>query len=567
MKDATAEAKTIKRNASSLMIAFLVIALMAGCRMQGSLSKPAAASVSEETAALPNILIIVADDLGYSDLGAFGGEISTPNLDALAMDGLLLTNFFVGGTCSPTRSMLLSGVDHHIAGLGTMTEHIQENQIGQPGYEGYLNDRVISIADRLKSANYRTYMTGKWHLGMTKETSPNARGFDKSFVLLNGGAGHFDQTGLHAKVHPAPYRRDTEMVDLPEDFTYSSDFYTETLIDYMESGRETGDPFFAYLSYTAPHWPLQAPPEDIAKYAGRYDKGWHALQAERFARMKSLGLVPESARLPKIVTDWPAWENLDPETRAYEARRMEVFAAMVDRMDQQVGVLIDYLKRSNQFDNTVIIFLSDNGPEGAALQDIEPFLSYIPNFDSSLEALGTAASYTFLEERWAQAINTPYSLFKGMASDGGSHVPAFITYSGFSNQGGRYDGNLSVMDIAPTLLDLTDIEEGEGVTHPIQGKSILPLLTNQVDTVRGASEGIGYELFNKRYYRKGKWKVVHQHKPWGPNDWQLFDMLADPGETNDLSNEYPEIRARLISAWEDHALENGIVLGEGMPDR
>lgn len=541
--------------------------LIAACAQPGSVPE-AGSEAPDAQVVQPNILIIVADDLGYSDLGAFGGEIATPNLDALINDGLMLTNFFVGGTCSPTRSMLMSGVDHHLAGLGTMGEHIQDNQVGQPGYEGYLNDRVITISERLQSAGYETYMTGKWHLGMTEETSPAARGFDKSYVLLNGGAGHFDQTGLHAKIHPAPYREDGLSVDLTEDFSYSSDFYTQTMINYLDAGRETDQPFFAYLAYTAPHWPLQAPPEDMAKYQGRYDAGWHAIQAERLDRMQALGLVSETATLPDIVTDWPAWEELDPETRVYEARRMEVFAAMVDRLDQQVGILIDYLKSTDQYDNTVIIFMSDNGSEGAALQDIEPFASYIPTFDDSLEALGTAASYVFLEERWAQVGSTPYGLFKGMASDGGSHVPAFITHSGFANQSGRYDGNLSVLDIAPTLLELAGVEETlqDGI-YPLQGKSVLPLLLGSTDAVRAEAEGIGYELFNKRYYRRGNWKAVHQHAPWGPDDWQLFDMSADPGETNDLSAEHPDIRASLIAAWQAHADANGIVLGEGMPDR
>lgn len=551
------------------LLTTFVIGLLTACSNVSDTDQPPLTPAAETEADVPpNVLIIVVDDLGFSDLGVLGGEIATPNLDALASDGLLLTNFFVGGTCSPTRSMLLSGVDHHLVGLGTMREHIQTNQVGLPGYEGYLNDRAITISQRLKPAGYRTYVTGKWHLGMSEETSPAARGFDKSFVLLNGGAGHFDQTGLHARVDPAPYREDGLSVDLGEDFTYSSDFYTNKLIGYLEADKDKGTPFFAYLAYTAPHWPLQAPPEDIAKYQGRYDAGWQAIQAERFEKQKAMGLVSESAILPEIVTDWPAWETLDPETRAYEAKRMEVFAAMVDRTDQQIGVLIDYLKTSGQYDNTVIIFMSDNGSEGAALQDIEPFVSWIPEFDPSLDALGTAESYAFLEERWAQVGDTPFALFKGMASDGGSHVPAFITYGGFDRQAGRYDGILSVLDIAPTLLDLADLEEEQidGV-YPLQGRSLVPLLNAEVETVRGDRVGIGYELFNKRYYRRGDWKVVHQHAPWGPDDWQLFNMASDPGETNDVSADYPELTAELIAAWQAHAEKNGIVLGEGVPER
>ena len=540
--------------------------VLLGCSQDVPISETA--TTLTESSSRTNFLIIVADDLGYSDLGAYGSEIDTPHIDKLAREGLMLTNFYVGGTCSPTRSMLMSGVDHHLVGLGAMSEHIAPNQIDQPGYEGYLNKSVVTIADRLSEADYQTYMAGKWHLGLTEETSPAARGFDRSYALLPGGAGHFDQTGLHKKVHPAAYREDGEAAVLPADFGYSTDFYTRTMIDYIESGLNTDQPFFGYLAYTAPHWPLQAPPEDIAKYKGRYDAGWQVIQQERFKRMKDLSLVPETAQLPAIETDWPAWEDLPPETRAYEARRMEVFAAMVDRLDKQIGVLIDYLKAENLYDNTVILFISDNGSEGAALQDIEPFTTYIPGFDGSLDALGTKDSYVFLEERWAQVGSTPYRLFKGMASDGGSHVPAFIKYAGAKNQGARYDGLLSILDIAPTLLDFAGIEEQQMPSmFPLQGKSILPALDLPAQNIRRENEGLGYELFNKRYYRSGKWKVVHQHEPWGPNDWQLYDVSKDPGESRDLSQEHPEQLDRLVSAWQVYAEENGVVLGNTPPER
>lgn len=519
----------------------------------------------------PNFLVIVADDLGYSDLGIYGGEIDTPNIDQLARDGLMFTNFFVAGTCTPTRAMLLTGVDHHRAGLGNMTEHIAPNQIDQPGYEGYLNDRVVTVSERLNDAGYRTYVAGKWHVGKTPESYPSGRGFDKSFVLKPGGASHFDEAGLHKKVHPAPYLENGEKAGLPEEFKYSTDFYTERLIKYLESERGSEEPFFAYLPYTAPHWPLQAWPKDIAKYEGAYDAGWEVVRQSRLKRMIELGLVPSGTAVAGIQTDFPAWEDLSEEERRFEARRMEIFAAMVDRVDQKVGELISYLKETDQFENTVIVFMSDNGSEGFPLQELPIFANWIPRFDNSYENLGAENSYMFLEERWAQVSNTPNKLFKGMPTDGGIRVPAFVTYRGFKNQSARYDGLVHVMDITPTLLSLAGLEtniteyEGRNV-YPVEGKSMLAAL-NATGPIRTENEGLGWELFNKRAYRKGDWKVVHMHPPWGHEGWHLYNVANDPGETTDVSEKHPEIFKNLIADWENYADTNGVILGNIPPDR
>ncbi|MEM8935989.1 MAG: arylsulfatase [Pseudomonadota bacterium] len=520
----------------------------------------------------PNFLIIVADDLGYSDLGAYGGEINTPNLDRLSKEGLLFTNFYVAGTCAPTRAMLLTGVDHHRAGLGNMVEHIAPNQRNQPGYEGYLNERVVTMSERLQDAGYRTYMAGKWHVGSSENSSPAARGFDRSFVLVRGGANHFDNTGLNGKQHPAPYREDGVKTSLPEDFSYSTDFYTDKLIQYLDESKDSDEPFFAYLTYTAPHWPLQAPPENIAKYEGVYDAGWKVIQEARLNRMKKLGLVSMEATAPEIVTKYPAWGELSDHTRQVEARRMEIFAAMVDRLDRKVGELIAFLKETGQYDNTVILFMSDNGNEGAALQNLPIFADWIPRFDNSLDNMGEADSYVMIEERWAQVSMTPHRLFKGMPSDGGIRVPAFITYGGFKNQGARHDGVLHVMDIAPTLLSLAGLEpsvttyEGREV-YPVQGLSMLAALNDPAGSVRGEDDGLGWELFNKKAYRKGKWKVVHMHQPWGPDAWQLFDLSVDPGEANDLADVHPEILDTLVGEWDAYAEVNGVILGDKPPER
>ena len=292
----------------------------------------------------PNILLIVADDLGFSDIGPYGGEISTPALDQLAREGVQLSNFHVLPTCSPTRSVLLSGMDNHRAGLGTMGEFVTPEMEGSPGYAGYLNFEVAPLPEVLKRAGYHTYMAGKWHLGSTEETSPHARGFEETFVLLQGGGSHWSDRKPLCPPETLVYRRNGKEVEsLPEDF-YSSRYYTDRMLEWIEQGRADGRPFFGYLAYTAPHDPLHAPAEYTAKYKGKYDQGWDALRQERLASLKRLGMVPEDAvpfpRLPNV----KAWKKLSKKERALAARDMEVYAAMVDYMDEQIARVFDYLE-------------------------------------------------------------------------------------------------------------------------------------------------------------------------------------------------------------------------------
>ncbi|RTX39210.1 arylsulfatase, partial [Pseudomonas aeruginosa] len=297
----------------------------------------------------PNFLVIVADDLGFSDIGAFGGEIATPNLDALAIAGLRLTDFHTASTCSPTRSMLLTGTDHHIAGIGTMAEALTPELEGKPGYEGHLNERVVALPELLREAGYQTLMAGKWHLGLKPEQTPHARGFERSFSLLPGAANHYgfeppydESTPRILKGTPALYVEDERYLDtLPEGF-YSSDAFGDKLLHYLKE-RDQSRPFFAYLPFSAPHWPLQAPQEIVEKYRGRYDAGPEALRQERLARLKELGLVEADVEAHPVLALSREWEALNDEERAKSARAMEVYAAMVERMDWNIGRVVDYL--------------------------------------------------------------------------------------------------------------------------------------------------------------------------------------------------------------------------------
>jgi arylsulfatase A-like enzyme len=309
----------------------------------------------------PNFLVILADDLGFSDIGAFGSEIDTPNLDRLAHAGIRLTDFHSAPACSPTRAMLLTGTDHHVAGIGTMLEVAVPGFRGAPGYVGYLNDRVVALPELLRDAGYLTLMSGKWHLGHTIERSPWARGFERSFALLPAGASHYGgAAGRGFSPVPTLYTEDDQFVTVGEDF-YSSDSYTDTLLGYFRERAEDDDrPFFAYLPFQAPHWPLQAPDESVAKYRGRYDAGPDALREERLASLKRLGLcAPDVEPHPVVADGAPEWADMTDEERAISARSMEVYAGMVDRMDWNIGRVIDYLAETGELDNTVVMFMSD----------------------------------------------------------------------------------------------------------------------------------------------------------------------------------------------------------------
>ena len=344
----------------------------------------------------PNFLVIVADDLGFSDIGAFGGEIDTPNLDRLAHAGIRFTDFHSAPACSPTRSMLLTGTDHHIAGIGTMLEVAPPGFKGAPGYEGYLNDRVVALPELLRDAGYLTLMAGKWHLGNTIDRTPWARGFERSFALLPGGASHYGNVPGDFLPALSLYTEDDQFVSVDDDF-YSSDFYADTLLRYFRERTDDDDrPFFAYLPFQAPHWPLQAPEETIAKYRGRYDAGPDALREERLAALKRLGLCPPDVAAHPVVADGePEWSDMSADEQALSARTMEVYAAMVDRMDQNIGRVIDYLTETGELDNTVVIFMSDNGAEGAIVEAM-PILGGLiaaeieKNWDNSLDNLGAA---------------------------------------------------------------------------------------------------------------------------------------------------------------------------------
>ncbi|UKK84455.1 arylsulfatase [Sphingopyxis sp. BSN-002] len=516
----------------------------------------------------PNFLIIVADDLGYSDVGAFGGEIRTPNLDRLALAGIRLAGFHTAPTCSPTRSMLLSGTDNHLAGLGTMAEMIRPTQQGQPGYEGYLRGDVATLAERLSEGGYRTLFSGKWHLGLTPGQDPHVRGFQRSFALLQGGHNHF---GTDVGSTATYTEQGRPLARLPADF-YSSDYFASRLIDFLgeQRGAGGGKPFFAYLAFTAPHWPLQAPAGDIARYKGRYDAGFDALREQRLARQRALGILPDN-----VVPHTPrnrdgSWDSLTADQQRTAARNMEIYAAMVDRLDQNVGRVIDALRASGELDNTVIVFLADNGAEAldAGTTGAEMLGRYTKGADNSFANRGAATSYVTYGAGWAQAATAPSWLTKGYQSEGGTRTVAFLSGAGIPRRDGAESQFLSVADIAPTLLDLAQVDPattrvGGRAVRPITGRSWAAWLRDPELRVYGAEDGVGSELFGSRAYRQGDWKLTDI----GDGIWRLFDIAHDPGETRDLSLTEPGRRERLAAAWERYAREVGVIAPDSIPYR
>jgi len=400
----------------------------------------------------------------------------------------MLTNFHVLPTCSPTRSVLLSGVDNHRAGMGTMGEIKTPEMEGHPGYAGYLNFEVAALPEVLRAGGYHTYMAGKWHLGSEEETIPYARGFEETFILAPGGGSHWQDRKPLSPPQKMTYRRNGKIVEsLPNDF-YSTKDYTDHLIDWIKNDHGDGKPFFAYLSYTAPHDPLHAPRQYIEKYEGKYDDGWDTLRQERLERLKALGIIPKSTQAFPRLANVEAWDDMSADKRRERARDMEVYAAMIDYMDEQIGRVIDHLKDTGEYKNTLILFFSDNGANGA-LPTAYPGQTeeYLNSFDNSLENRGLANSFIEQGPGWAQASMSPSRMFKAFPSEGGIRSACLVKVPGQpTNAGAMNHSFFHVRDIMPTILDAAGVpfprEIGGRKVRPLQGNSVLDLFAGKTQT-------------------------------------------------------------------------------------
>ena len=513
----------------------------------------------------PNIVVLLADDWGYSDVGAFGSEIHTPHLNQLAQSGTRFSNFHVSASCSPTRSMLLTGVDNHLNGVGNMRETIPQSHVGRAGYLSVLNQRVVTVASLLQDQGYRTYAAGKWHVGKEPHNLPPARGFDRSLVMGDSGSDNWETGKLYLDLTDKVYWYDNgREAQMPKTF-YSSEFYVSKTLDYLKTDAKSDKPFFAYLAFQANHIPLQAPQEFIDKYKGRYNAGWDVLRQERRNKAIELGLVPPNTPMAALPATHVAWESLSPQDKAYQARRMEVYAAMAEAMDFHIGRLMAHLKQTGEYDNTVFVFMSDNGAEAS-----DPYALAVgrwwldQHYNRDIDRLGSPGAYSIIGPNWARAATAPLNTYKFFAGEGGIRVPLIISGIPAAHKQSVQNSLTHVSDIVPTLLDLAGVQhpgtsyKGQTI-YPLTGHSLLPILQGKATRVRGPDEVLGYELSGNRAVFKGDYKLLSNLAPVGDGQWHLYNIATDPGETRDLKDEMPELFQSLQNDYAKWAKANGVL--------
>lgn len=520
----------------------------------------------------PNFLLIVADDLGYSDCAPFGGEIHTPDLAQLAESGVRFRHFYTSSLCAPTRSMLLTGVDNHLNGLGVMPPAHTMNQFMQPGYEGTLNGNVATIAELLGDAGYFTCMSGKWHLGKNDGQRPEQRGFRRVFSFLGGGASHFcDARPLSPSERPHTlYDEDGRDVThaLPADF-YSTTAYTDKMIAFLQA-RPRDQPFFGYLAYTAPHDPLQVPDAWLDRYKGKYDGGYPAMKEARTRRMQAMGLIGQDLAVNPGTDQFPRWESLSAEERQRQARRMEICAAMTEMVDAGIGKVVAHLQQTGEYENTIILFLSDNGanPKVASFYSAMSPDEFDQLFDNSLENMGRPTSFISIGGAWAEACNTPLSYFKMTTAEGGVQVPLIVSGPGVERRGIVTDQLLHASDVLPTLLDYAGVErpaQRKGYPlAPLYGRSWRPYLDNSAqEPIRGQDDALGFEMIECKAVIKGDWKILFMAPPYGRNEWHLYNLRQDPEELNDVAAEHPAKLAEMLDEWQAYSTAVGYVAAAG----
>jgi arylsulfatase A-like enzyme len=509
----------------------------------------------------PNIVMLVADDWGFTDVGAFGGEIATPHLDELARRGMRFSNFHAAASCAPTRSMLLTGVDNHRNGVGNLREAMPQAHLGKPGYLGSLEPRVVTVATLLRDSGYRTYIAGKWNVGSEPYNRPDQRGFDRSIVQGDTGSDNWEPRKRYlphaAKVD---WFEDGKVAAMPAEF-YSTEFFVDRALQYIDSGAQSNKPFFAYLGFQANHVPVQAPQAFIDKYKGRYAQGWTALRQARRDKAAELGLIPKDTAMRTMSTTLD-WDRLSDKDKLHQAREMEVYAAMADAMDHHVGRLITHLKETKQYDNTVFVFLSDNGAEGSDYAEAQIWLK--TQYSQATETLGAKGTYGIPGPSWASASVSPLNTYKFYAGEGGIRVPLIISGVAGMPQNQINHSMAHVNDIVPTLLALAQVPapgnhyQGKPI-EPMIGTSLLPVLQGAAQRVHPMDKPIGYELSGNLALFKGDLKLVKNIAPVGDGQWHLYDTMNDPGETKDLQLQMPGVFQAMQADYAAYASANGVL--------
>lgn len=526
---------------------FIIIAifLLAACSANKS-------PEADQNSQRPNIIVILSDDMGYSDLGCYGGEVETPNLDALADNGLRFTQFYNGARCCPTRASLMTGCYPHQTGIGHMTntpKDFKQHDLGVAEYRGFLNRNCVTIAEVLKEAGYSTLMSGKWHLGISsKEKWPLQRGFDKFYGIVPGASNFFKPE------YPRGITYMNDTITITDEDYYTTDAFTDYAIKFIdESKQENEKPFFLYLAYTAPHWPLNAPQEVVEKYKGKYLDGWTELRNTRYARMKELGLIDQDWDL--ATQDSREWNSLSNEQQTELDLRRAIYSAMVDRMDQNIGNLVTYLDEQKILDNTLIIFLNDNG---ACAEFAE--LGTGP-----AEQLETKEGYVLSYGRaWANASNTPYREYKHWVHEGGIGTPFIVHWPNVIPK--EKNGTLIkeygfLPDIMATCVKVANANyptayKGQQIV-PTAGKSLLPLFEGENQAIH--TEPIFWEHEGNKAVRLGKYKLVSKWNKDVETNWELYDLDADRTEMHNLAEKMPEKVSEMKKMHEDWAEKNNVL--------
>ncbi|WP_109697966.1 arylsulfatase [Chitinophaga deserti] len=492
----------------------------------------------------PNIILIMVDDMGYSDIGPYGSEIQTPNLDRLAREGLKLREFYNNSICAPTRASLMTGQFNHRAGIGYF-----DVNLGLPAYQGYLNRSSLTLGEVLQQAGYTTLMSGKWHVGNDSLSWPNQRGFDRFYGFIGGASNFFDIGSYADKAPPVMLVENNKPVRLKPG-QYLTDEIAGHAVQYLDEQKDSRKPFFLYVAYNAPHWPLQAQPEDIEKYKGRYSIGWDSLRAQRIARMKQIGIIAPNATIaadPEV----PRWESLTYDEKKLWEKKMEVYAAMIDRLDQGIGKILDKVKALKQDDNTLVVFISDNGAQGG-------FIPFGRKRQRNSGPIGTAGSYDYQEQSWAHVSNTPFRAYKATAYEGGISSPLIAWFPGKIAAGTTARGTAHLIDLAPTFYEIAGAKYPtvykQVTSHPLAGTSLAGLFFNQKEIERKTP--LFWERAGNRAVRSGKWKLVSSYPA---NKWELYDIETDRAETNNLAVQNPGIVNELSAAYDNWAKNNDVV--------
>ena len=513
-----------------------------------------------QDATRPNILLVLLDDAGFMDFGAYGSDTATPPIDALANQGALFSRFYMSPQCGPSRAMLMTGRDNHEVGLGSIPEVLAPNMRRNPAYSMRWPDGLPTIASRLRQAGYQTFVTGKWGIGDIGKNLPDRFGFDRSFVLDATGGSNYDHTPYLALYEKTEWFEDGEPITLPDGF-YSSEGIVDQMITYLDEA-DPDKPFFSYLSFQAIHFPLQVGSEYRDRYAGRFDEGWEAMRAERLERAIALGLVPEGTALAPLPASSRNWTDLSEDEQAYWARSMQVNAGMLEAADEQIGRLLTHLEASGKLGNTLVIVTSDNGPESAGVGHRSGIESVIERlwmrqygWSQDFDTLGEGNSMVYIGEEWASVSAAPLALFKFTAGEGGMRVPLVIAGPGLP-QAGLLNGRAHVTDLVPTMLEAAGLEP---VADDLRGRSLLPMLRGDQQNVYGDDEAVGFEVSGNAALYRGQWKISRVPAPLGNGRWHLYDLSTDPGEATDLAALRPDLMQEMIDEYLSYASEVGVI--------